>query len=286
MAKLVGLSSSYFAAKGLGIYDSVKAASGLGFETVELGAAHLFEPNVWETVKKIKRDFSAMNFTVHGLFPSQKQSFWFNASLGLTPENRGVLDGLFKAAGLLEAGVVGIHPGFLVELGWGKEESGFNKPALGKTIGREKAAAGLHEILEYGSKLAGQTGTRFAVENMPNNSENPLLANASDFENVFEEFPELGLLLDVGHALLAGNLNELLALQNRICEVHIHATDLSVTQGYPDHRPLPENFDLSFMRRIKQVKEIPLVFEHGNDVGSEEILREKKLLESFLKGLP
>ena len=104
MASLLGVSSSYFATRGFSIYDSVKRALELGFETVELGAAHRFEPSVWETVKRIKRDFPSKSYTIHSLFPPRKERFWFNASLGLTKENKSVVENLFRAAGLVDRG--------------------------------------------------------------------------------------------------------------------------------------------------------------------------------------
>ncbi len=73
MPSLVGLSSSYFATRGFGIYDSVARAKELGFGLVELGAAHSFEKDVWKTVGRIKKDFSDLNFTIHGVFPPREK---------------------------------------------------------------------------------------------------------------------------------------------------------------------------------------------------------------------
>ena len=137
-ASLLGLSSSYFAFRGKGIYDSVKAVFDLGFETVELGAAHSSEPNAWSAVRRIKRDFPEKNYTVHSLFPPLKERYWFNPSLGLTRKNRQVVESLFRAAGLVDAEVVGLHPGFLNELGFGYVRSrGFYVLVPGNLLVRE-----------------------------------------------------------------------------------------------------------------------------------------------------
>ena len=282
MVELVGISSSYFATRGFSIYDSVKQAKELGFKTVELGAAHKFEKDVWKTLLKIKSDFSGMNFTVHGLFPPLEERGWFNASLGLTTKNREILNSMFKAASIVEAKLVGIHPGMLRQLGWGEEIYGFNMPSLGEEIEREGALQKFKEILWQASRLSNETGIKFAVENIPNVPAPALLQTSEDFESMFSEFLDVFLLFDFGHAMLEGKVEEFLQLNERAAEMHLHYTKPTDTI-MDDHNPFPEKFDFSQLKKIKQLNKIPLIFEHGNNVSEKEILQEKKQLERFLK---
>jgi sugar phosphate isomerase/epimerase len=279
VASLVGLSSSYFAALGLGVYDSVKAARELGFGLVELGAAHSFERGLWDTIRRIKRDFPDLHFTVHGLFPPMRGRFWFNASLGLTPKNKRVIGGLFRAAVIVEALVVGIHPGFATEFRWGKSVNGMN---LGIPTGKIKRAAairGLREVIGYALGLSEDIGAKFAIENIGGIG---LLRSQEDFLAVLGEFPQLGMLLDWGHALAAESGAELLGLADRFCEVHLH--HYSKNAVLPDgHLPFASAKQLAFLGEIPQAKKIPLVFEHGNSVSRQEILLEKGLVEEFLR---
>ncbi len=285
MASKVGLSSSYFATRGIGIYESVEKARELGFKQVELGAAHKFEKGLWETIKKIKHDFPDLNYTVHGLFPPLEERFWFNAALGLTKQNRRVLDEMFRAAEIVEAEVVGIHPGFPFRLGFAKGPHGFSKMEFGERIEKEKAIAGLKEVLVYGTMLAANSGATFAIENMPSGHVECVLDSADAFKEIFHELPDIKLLLDFGHALLAGNLNEMMNLRARVCEMHVHYSSGEMVNGMADHHAFPEGYDFSILRGIRHLKELPLIFEHGTNVSESEVLREKKGLEQFIESL-
>ncbi|MBN1941221.1 MAG: TIM barrel protein, partial [Candidatus Diapherotrites archaeon] len=170
---LVGLSSSYFAFKGFSIYDSVKQAHKLGFETVELGAGHNSknsEKNVWRAINALKKDFSELNFTVHGLFPPMRKPTWFNAALGLTVENKKILEDMFRAAEAVEALCVTIHSGAFSQMLFGKEIGGMNYGKSGKSIPREKAFEGMHSVVEFALKLSEKTGIRIGMENNPQGS--------------------------------------------------------------------------------------------------------------------
>ncbi|MAG21815.1 MAG: hypothetical protein CL943_00725 [Candidatus Diapherotrites archaeon] len=284
MTNLVGLSTTYFAIQGKNIYDSVESVLDMGFNTVELGAAHSYEQDVWSTVKKIRGDFSGTNFTVHGLFPPQEEKFWFNPSIGLTSLNKKTIEALFKAAEITEAKVVGIHPGFLNKVGFGGARSGFAMPTIGEEISREKAVKGLEEVVSFALPKAREIGCDFAIESIPNEPLKATLFHAQDFQKLFEKFSGLGLLLDVGHAMVSGNIEELLLLVDKVREMHIHHFP-GITPGNSlnDHKAFTSIEQLSFLEKVPQVKNIPLIFEHGNDVSKKEIVFEKKLVEQILE---
>ncbi|MDP6670641.1 MAG: sugar phosphate isomerase/epimerase [archaeon] len=288
MSSFVGLSSSYFATRGFGIYDSVARAKELGFGLVELGAAHSLEKDVWKTVGRIKKDFSDLDFTVHGVFPPREKRFWFNPSLGLTPENRKLVGDMFKVASEVNALTVGIHSGFDCDAGFSETKHGFSFPTILKKLDRSKAVAGLKEVLDYALGLSKEFGIKLVIENTPGREVSSLLRTAEQFREIFEEFPELGFLLDFGHALLEKNLEELLSLHERIGEMHLHycsPSEKNVADSLFDHRPFPGGFDFSQLKKIKQIGRIPLVFEHAADVAEAEILSERGQVEKFLAPL-
>lgn len=285
---MLGLSSSYFAFRGKGIYDSVESVFGLGFETAELGAAHRFEPGVWGTVRGIKHDFSDKNFTVHGLFPQLEKRLWFNASLGLTKQNKGIVDWLFKAAQIVEAKVVSIHPGFLNEMGFAFDEKrGFDvivpKQPLPVGLSWEK----FFELVEYACSLSAEIGTKFAIENIHGAEAMPLVFSVKDFEKVFERFPEIGFLFDFGHALFEGKESEFIkAFASKIAEVHMHCSQRKQSQeSKDDHAPISSIEKLKLFKAVSQFKEIPIIFEHGTNVSVGEIAAEKSLVERFEESL-
>lgn len=278
---LVGISTTYFASRGFNIYDSVKRASELGFETIELGAGHKFEPGIWETLERIKKDFPETSFTLHGLFPPQKEKLWFNAALGLTDLNKRVLGEMFRAVSIVKPVAVSLHPGYAVKMEWGETKYGMNEPKSGKPIGEAQAAKGIRQVLGYALQLAKEAGTPLLIENNPTDTTRSILKTRQAFQNLFDEFPGLGFLFDIGHARIQKKFEEFLELNKSIGQLHLHFNQRKIDQ----HLSLPEDFDLGFLKKIPQIKEIPLIFEHGNNVKEEEILREKKKLEDFLQSL-
>ena len=52
-----------------------------------------------------------------------------------------------------------------------------------------------------------------------------------------------------------------------------------------EHRPVTSLKELEPLKAIRQLKEIPVIFEHSTKTTVEEILAEKKLVEGFEKKL-
>lgn len=272
---MIGLSSSYFASKGFSIYDSVKNIRELGFTLAEIGAAHKFEPKMFETIKKIKTDFPELEFTIHGLFPPWKENFWFNPALGLTPQNKKVIDNLFKAAEILEAEIISFHPGFLGVVEYRRHPKGYAEAVLTKKLNKEEATKKLFEVLDYIVKKNNSIGIKIALENINSNEDNALVSG-NDFRQIFTDFPSLGLLFDVGHAIADNTTNSLIELKNKIIQIHLH-----VPNNENIHLPVQKE-DLKLIQDIPNLKEIPIVLEHFKNIPVEEILEEKKLVEGFL----
>ncbi len=75
-------------------------------------------------------------------------------------------------------------------------------------------------------QLATSYGIKLAIENMPRVPEfHPHASDGTRLKELFALFPELGMTLDVGHALQAKvELDELLKLK-QICHFHLHEND-------------------------------------------------------------
>ncbi|HLD59069.1 MAG TPA: sugar phosphate isomerase/epimerase [archaeon] len=276
---MIGLSSSYFAFQKFSVYNAVKRIHELGFETAELGAAHTFEKGIFQTLKKIKKDFSEMHFTLHGLFPPLPEKHWFNLSLGLTAQNKKILAEMFKAAEEVEAVCVTVHPGYLSEAFFGEPDSMHYPKNKGKPIPKEKALEGCFSAAEFALELAEKSGIGFGIEVVPDSHFKPAIYSADDFREFFSRLPKAGLLLDMGHALSEGRLEEMLQFKEKIVQMHVH---YSRANTFDEHKPIPSEEAVSFMKTIPQIKKIPLIFEHGTNVSEQQILTEKKLLEGFL----
>ncbi len=281
---MIGLSTSYYAAKGLSVYDSVSETVNLGFNLVELGAAHGFEDDIWDTLYKIKRDFPEIIFTIHTLFPPLERKTWFNPADGLNWINKKVIDSLFKSALILESSVVSIHPPVLsdVTLSGKKAECNFERPELGGSKDEAASKRNFIELMRYAIKETENTGIRLLIENMDISFMNTFPSSKESFSEFFHTFPETGLLLDVGHALQSGNLYELSELEQDIFELHLHDAGNSPERGRWFHLPIK---DVSYFEPLKGImgkESVFFVFEHGADVCEEDILREKKLFQEFV----
>jgi len=101
---------------------------------------------------------------------------------------------------------------------------------------------------------------------------------------LFREFHDLGMLFDMGHSLFESQLDILLPkFHKKIIEMHMHYSNpKSAICKTDQHAPLPEDFDLRKLAKIKQIKKIPLVLEHGLDVSEAQILKEKEMIEKIL----
>jgi sugar phosphate isomerase/epimerase len=221
---MIGLSTTYYATKGLMVYESVARIVELGFNTVEFGAAHSFERGIWATLTKVKKDFRDIIFTVHNLFPPFKKKIWFNPADGLTPLNRKVVDGLFKTAFITGASLISMHPPILNEITIGNKIFGnFSQPLIGKNKNVRQSLDNFRQLMKYVSDKSKGSGAKVIVENMNNSFFNTPISSKDDFLKLFDDFPGTGMLFDVGHALQCGNTKELLGLDGNICELHLHA---------------------------------------------------------------
>ncbi len=281
---MIGLSSSYYGFQKIPVYESAKKVFGLGFDTVELGAGHNPESKVWDAVKRIKRDFPDKNYTVHGLFPPLEKRFWFNASLGLTKQNEKIVENFFKAAQIVEAKIVSIHPGFRKEVEWVEGASPMYEFLPKEKIPIEKAWQGFFDLVECCLAKADETNCSFAIENIPCAAV-PLVSSVQDFENVFKKFPDLKMLLDVGHALFSSRLDNLVKhFADKVCQLHLHMSrPEAIAPKADEHNPITSITQLESLAAIKQLNKIPIIFEHGTNISETEIKLEKKILEEFLE---
>jgi sugar phosphate isomerase/epimerase len=165
---LLGISTSFFSFQGLDIYSSVARARELGFKAVELGAAHKFEENIFDTLSKVKKDFGDLQFTLHGFFPPQPTPFWFNSCEGLSARNKTLLNELFRAADLMEAEVASIHVGSFNRLRYDASnvKNGMIWEINEGAINREKALLDFKSLIAFSLKKAEEIGVDFAIENI------------------------------------------------------------------------------------------------------------------------
>jgi sugar phosphate isomerase/epimerase len=283
---MIGLSTSYYAMKGLSIYESVLKTVDLGFELIELGAAHEYEDNPFDTMREIKRDFPSVSFTVHTLFPPLQKRVWFNPADGLNEINKKIVDGLFETASIVDASLISIHPPVFndIKLG-GTNLAKFHRPVPGKAKNKNTGKERFFQLLKYISRQSDDCGIKIIIENISFSSScsiNSYPYTREDFVELFEKFPGVGFLLDVGHALRNDNLYDLVKMYGKIFELHLHDIGYNSDNKLSAHLPIKNSEFFAPIKEIVNKSSMAIIFEHGIDVTEEEILTEKALLEAVI----
>tara|TARA_Y100000310_G_scaffold345252_1_gene463137 strand:+ start:5412 stop:6245 length:834 start_codon:yes stop_codon:yes gene_type:complete len=275
---MISLSSIYFGIRKLELYDSIAKAKELGFKGVELRQEHYGSSDPWKTLKRIKKDFGEMEFTIHAPLWSPNDLTLLNPAMGLTSKNKSILNKVIKGAEIVEAKNILFHAGF-------RELILFNRiawtprihwPIL--TMPRSMAKRKFKEFMKSALSKAAERGIQVVVEN-PAPSKMPGLFNSKqDFEELFAELPGLCFALDMSHSFAHKKLDEFLELANKVKEVHVAYTNTDQDL----HLPVSMEH-LEPLKKIPKIGDIPLVLEHNAGVSIEELLEEKKTVEKFLK---
>jgi len=274
---MIGISTWRFTRQGRNISMAVKRAVEMNINLLEMGGGFLYEENIPRTLKKIRKKYPNLKFLVHGYFPPVlKTSHIVNIGSGLTPLNKNILDRMFKAAAILKSEIVSIHMGSQRELHLGE-----NKLEIGKKLGSSnKINAHMNDCLNYGLELSARTGIKFAIENMPDHIE-PIIHTYFEYLEIFERFPQLGFLLDIGHAIEShGDPYWFLKdLSHKIVEIHLHDYD-----GKKDHCILGKgkgNFEKILSFPI--FKKVPIILEYAPEAMEKELIRDIAKVENILK---
>lgn len=283
---MIGLSTTYYAIQGDSVYESVKKVTELGFNTIEIGAAHGFEENIWDVLKKIRKNFRHIDFTIHTLFPPFKNKIWFNPADGLNEVNKEIIDNLFTAACILNTSLVSIHPAVFNEIGLGnKVEGNFDKPIVGRPKDRKEGIQKFNNFMNYASEKAVSSGLKLLIENLDTTFANSYPSTESDFSKIFNAFPNTGLLLDIGHAFDCGNLIDMLTLEGYVYEIHLHSGNRTSGNITNRHGSIKDITYFEPLKKLAANDDVVFLFEHGSDVSEEDIVIEKKLLEKFKNNL-
>jgi sugar phosphate isomerase/epimerase len=292
---MIGISSSWPATKELSIKDSVEYIFKLGFDLVEIGAAHKYEDNAVETVLKLRNKYPMKSFTLHALFPPGKNGSLYPLNLSDTKEHDRILKtvkNMFDISERLGCNFVGIHGGFAGRVKWVKGKFGFRELKVEKPIDIEDAKTNMKIILEDLVHVAEEKNMKLAVEIYFPHESKPLMTNPEMFKWMFSLFKNshLGLLLDIGHLHVAGIRGDydpykfVKKFKDRILELHIHDYN-----GERDHVAAGSG-NIDFKKYFKiigkdRVEKLPLVFEYNNAVNEKQVLEGKKFIESVIERL-
>lgn len=289
--KMIGISSSWFAIKGLPIRESIENCFKLGFDLVEIGAAHEYEDKAVETVLELRKKYPNKAFTIHALFPHFKNGEY---PLNLSdPKEHDrtlkIVKKMFDIADRVGSPIVGIHGGYLGEVRWVKGKHGFKELKIKNPIPFKIAKRNMKVILDDLVGVAEERNIKLAIEISPAGESKPMMTTPESFEWMFTNYrsKHLGLLLDIGHLHLASRVKHydpydfVRKFKSKLLEVHLHDC-----KDGADHFAVGTG-EIDFKKYFKIIgrptlEKIPLVFEYNDSVSEEEALAGKKLVESML----
>lgn len=291
---MIGMSSSWLATKGFSIKDSIERVFGMGFDLVEVGAAHKYEDKAVETVLGIRKKYLSKSFTVHALFPPYKNGSSYPLNLSDPNEHDRtikIVKKMFDISERLGSDFVGIHGGYAGKVKWVKGENGFKNLKVVEKMPLDEARTNMKIVLEDLVHIAEEKNMKLAVEICPPEGSS-ITTNPEAFEWIFKKFKtdHLGLLLDIGHLHRSSKKEGydshsfVEKFKDKIIEIHIHDC-----KGNIDHTPFGEgDMDFGSYFRIigkEKMQGVPLVFEYNSATTEAQVLKGKKLLEKEIEKL-
>lgn len=218
-----------------------------GIRNVELGSGLEYV----EDFEAILRRYSDLNFIVHNYFPPAKEPFVMNLAArdeGIRRRSIEVCKSALDLCGKLGYPLYTFHPGFRVE---GTLDIGFELSDQG-LVPYEAAFNKFCDSVGEIDAHARRPGIRIALENLEHKNDAYMMTAPWEFDKFLDLFPNVGVLLDLGHLKIAAKRRGfeeeefLKCVRDAIVEIHVHDND-----GVGDmHRTLSDNRRLELLRDI------------------------------------
>jgi len=288
---MIGISSSWLAMKGVSIKPAIEKIFELGFQLVEVGAAHKHEDKAVETVLGLREKYPDKSFMLHAVFPPFKNGAYPLNLADPKEQDRTLktMKKMFNISERLGSTIVGIHGGYLGEVMWVDGQFGFKELEIMAPIHVKTAKRNMKIIVEDLLSLAEERNMKLAIEISPSDASNPIMMNAEGFEWIFSSFESkrLGMLLDIGHLHISSRVEGydpyefVKQFKNKIFEMHLH----DYKDGMP-HFAVGEG-EIDFAKYFKIIgrsalQKMPMVFEYNNTVTEQQALNGKVLIENML----
>lgn len=201
------------------------AYTNAGIRHIELGSCHSYIEDIDELLKR----YPDVEFVIHNYFPPPRDSFMMNLAAQdkiIRQQSLNICRRAIELCSYIGAEFYSFHPGFRIAGALGRDFS-----LSGKTIPYEEAfrnfTRSLDEILSY----AREHKIKVALENLEHKNDAYMMTRPSEFTSVLEMFPELFLLLDLGHLKIASRrlcftMEEFIScVHGRVIGVHVHEND-------------------------------------------------------------
>ncbi|HOK58250.1 MAG TPA: sugar phosphate isomerase/epimerase family protein [Methanothrix sp.] len=243
-----------------------------GIRDVEIGSSHSYIEDVDELLKR----YSHAKFVIHNYFPPPKDPFMMNLAAQDENIRQRSLDVCRRAIELcsrIGAEFYSFHPGFRVA---GTLDMNFS--LSGRIIPYEDAFRNFTRSLEKIVSYSREHGIKVAVENLEHKNDAYMMTGPDEFTRVLEMFPEVFVLLDLGHLKIASRMlcftvEEFISrVRGSVIGIHVHDND-----GRSDLHIDPSKSEL--LEYISKISCSNIILESRN-MSMAEILRCLKVLRS------
>jgi sugar phosphate isomerase/epimerase len=208
------------------LQEILSVYSSHGIENVECsgGLDYMEDPAA------VLEQYSHLNFVIHNYFPPARVPFIMNLAAqdeGVRMSSIGIAKRAVELCHHYGFGLYSFHPGFRLEK---TLELGFELSSS-RVVPYEIAFRALCRSVEEILELSKRLGVNVAVENLEHKNQAYMMTRPEEFLRFQKIFPEVGVLLDLGHLKIASHqmgfraTDFLGAVRDNVLEVHIHEND-------------------------------------------------------------
>lgn len=266
-----------YCSKKSSITGAVQDFVQFGFTNIELTGGTDYNNYSEEKLLEFRNKYN-LNFLIHNYFPPQKKDFVLNLASNDDEIRRYTLRLIEQAVKLtrkFNQNIYSIHAGYANDLIPEKGKDGLFLPKNFSNNSKDR----FYETLEYIADYLLPKGFQLAIENAFPTYRGQCLSFLSSDEDIFgfldfvEQYPNIGLLLDLGHLNVASyyhGFNKYIFLEKIVSDYHEKILELHVSQntGKEDSHQLGsiDSFEINFIQdHVNVFKDIPIVLEwHQN----------------------
>lgn len=249
--------------------------AGHGIKNIELGSGLEYVEDVGGLLGRYHDD---MNFIVHNYFPPAEEPFIMNLASQDETIRRSSLIICKNAIELCHTfgyGLYSFHPGFRVNRSLELSFDMTSASVVSYHAAFENFSRSIEEIIAYAKKRK----IDIAIENLEHKNEAYMMTGPEEFEIFLDIFPDVGVLLDLGHLKIASkklnfSMDEFIkTVDENIFGVHIHEND-----GVSDLHLEPKNSEI--LKYLDYVDCGRVILE-SRDLDIEQIICNFEVLEAY-----
>lgn len=232
-----------------------------GIRNIEVGSTHNHIEDVTELLNQYRNRYRDVKFVIHNYFPPPREPFVMNLAAqdeNIRLRSLEVCRNAIELCSHIDAEFYSFHPGFRV-VGTLGSDFGLSSTTVPYEVAFRSFTRSLEEIVSY----ARESGINVAVENLEHKNDAYIMTRPEELTRILEIFPELFVLVDLGHLKIASRrlcfkIEEFIScVHDRVIGIHLHDND-----GKSDLHLMPLNSEL--LKYISQLECENIILESRN----------------------